>query len=207
MRASDREFIFGKMISLVEALQNEISELNEVIEYVDDRDTIAKRVARYEEEADTISHDINYYYRENSLSSDNEAMAVYAICESIEELSDLIEELAYDFVRYNIQSIRENSVISFVKNEEAAAKLRELVLLMLKLDRRNMPFQDIIELDQYKGEARRIYNAQMQGLFTNAVNDPVELIRWQEIYKSFMHVFEAYEKASEACAKYLIIIS
>lgn len=206
MRESDRVFIFGKITALTEALQKEISELIEIVEYVGDADTICKRVGRYEEEADTISHDISYFYRDNSLASDKEAMAVFDIAKEVENLSDLIDDLAHDFVRYNVQSIREDSVISFYNCEAAAAMLRELCVVLLKLDRNNIPFQNIIELDHVKGKASKIYDDQMRNLFVNETN-PIEIIKWQNVYNTFMRIFEAYESISEACGKYLIMLS
>ena len=205
MRESDRVFVFGKITALTEALQKEISELIEIVEYVGDADTICKRVGRYEEEADEISHEISYFYRDNSLSSDKEAMAVYDITQEVENLSDLIDDLARDFVRYNVQSIREDSIISFYNCEKAAAMLRDLSVTLLKVDKNNLPYKGIIELDHFKGEASRIYDKQMANLFSNETN-PIEIIKWQNVYNTIMKTFEAYEKISEACGKYLIMI-
>ena len=114
-----------------------------------------------------------------------------------------VDELARDLIRYNITSIRDNAFSSIKSCESAANKLIELVMTMRKNSKVDSPYKKIIELDHFKVENNKVYDNQMRKLFTNE-KDPIEVIKWKDIYTSLRSIFESYEYISELCEKYLI---
>ena len=201
MKDSDREYIFTEILKLTAILQKECLEICELIEFADDAQTIAKKVSSHEEDADTLIHELNYYYGETRLSEDNEGRALYLVADAIEGCTDLVEELAKDFVRFNVTSLKDNSVSDILNIERAASKLTELIVKLRRADKANSAYMDIIELDHFEVEAGKTYDINLTKLFRTEI-DPVNVIKWQRIYESIYAVFDGYEKISEVCAKY-----
>ena len=206
MNTSDREFVFSNLYRLTEILQKECEALCDVIEFEDDIETIVRRVGALEDDADNAFHDITYYYVENKLSDDKEAMLLLNVAEAVETCTDQVDELSKDLFRYNVTSIKDNAVSSIISTESASNKLLELIMSMKKMDKLDSPFKKIIELDHFKVESDKIYDNQMRKLFLNE-KEPVEIIKWKDIYTSLRSIFFAYEKVSELCGRYLIVKS
>ena len=104
MNTSDREFVFSNLYRLTEILQKECEALCDVIEFEDDIETIVRRVGALEDDADNAFHDITYYYVENKLSDDKEAMLLLSVAEAVETCTDQVDELSKDLFRYNVNS-------------------------------------------------------------------------------------------------------
>ncbi len=204
MNDSERDYVLEHMASLADTLHKECLELGELIEDSWDAETVSKRVGRYEDEGDEIYHELVFYVRDMGIYNDHETGDLMRIVTDIEDLSDLIDDLAKNFFRYNVTTIRDNATVSIINCTAAASMLCELVVSLRKSrDKINRLFKDALELDHYKVEAGKIYDRQLNKLFTNET-DPVEIIKWQNIYRSFMDVFEGFEKVSESFARYIV---
>ncbi|MBO4242541.1 MAG: hypothetical protein J5883_04610 [Clostridiales bacterium] len=203
MKTSDNEFVFNNISRLADILRTECETLCEVIDFEDDMEVIVRKVSALEDDADNVYHDITYYYVENKLADDKEAMILLTMAEAIEDTTDKVDELARDLVRYNITSIKDNAFSSIKSCESAANKLIELIMTMRKNSKVDSPYKKIIELDHFKVENNKLYDNQMRKLFTKET-DPIEVIKWKDIYSSLRSIFESYEYVAELCSKYLI---
>ena len=203
MKTSDNEFVFNNISRLADILRTECETLCEVIDFEDDMEVIVRKVSALEDDADNVYHDITYYYVENKLADDKEAMILLTMAEAIEDTTDKVDELARDLVRYNITSIKDNAFSSIKSCESAANKLIELIMTMRKNNKVDSPYKKIIELDHFKVENNKLYDNQMRKLFTKET-DPIEVIKWKDIYSSLRSIFESYEYVAELCSKYLI---
>ena len=203
MKTSDYEFVFNNISRLADILRTECETLCEIIDFEDNIEVIVRKVSALEDDADTVYHEITYYYVETKLAEEKEAMMLLTIAGAIEDTTDLVDELARDLIRYNITSIRDNAFSSIKSCESAANKLIELVMTMRKNSKVDSPYKKIIELDHFKVENNKVYDNQMKKLFTNE-KDPIEVIKWKDIYTSLRSIFESYEYISELCEKYLI---
>ncbi|MBR6484591.1 MAG: hypothetical protein IKT14_06185, partial [Clostridiales bacterium] len=122
MKTSDNEFVFNNISRLADILRTECETLCEVIDFEDDMEVIVRKVSALEDDADNVYHDITYYYVENKLADDKEAMILLTMAEAIEDTTDKVDELARDLVRYNITSIKDNAFSSIKSCESAANK-------------------------------------------------------------------------------------
>ena len=203
MKDTEREYVLEHMASLADILHKECVELNETIDDTWDAETVSKRVGRYEEDADEIYHELLFFYHDKHLRSDAEAVDLMRVVTDIEELTDLVDDLAKDLVRYNISAIKDNATVSLINSESAASKLCDIVLSMQKGGKLSRLFKDALELDHYKVEAGKIYDRQLNRLFVNE-KDPIEVIKWHNLYRAFMGVFNGYEKVSESLSEYIV---
>jgi len=201
MKDSDRHEIFSFIIKLSEILQKECETMCEIIEFTDDCVNISKRVGTHEEEADNLVHELQFYFGEHMLVEDPEAIALHRVIEAIEQCTDNVEEFLRCFVRYNVTSLRENIVASIINCERASTKLNELTYKLECRDKIKSPYKDIIELDHFKIEAKKMYDKNLNKLFSTET-DPIEVIRWEKLYSAVYDIFDAFEEVSEKCAKY-----
>jgi len=203
MKDSEREYVFSGLAKILNSLTQQTDAFCEIIDYIEDAEDIARKVSSYEDVADSVSHDIHYFYQENKLIEDKEALCLIELVKSVEECTDLVEEITKNFVRYNVTSVKSNAVSGFMSARTGASKMEDLINSIRHLNRAKTPIRDIIDLDNFSAEYKRIYDINMNKLFTNE-KDPIEVIRWNAIYDSFKNLFEAYERVAEICGKYYI---
>ncbi len=201
MRNADREYIFNSISSLCDVLNKSTEILCEIID-ANDCESIVKRIASYEDEADNIFHDFRYYYGSNNLTEDVDAVRLLNVAIAVESLTDDVDDLARDFYRYNVTEFRESAVSMIINIDRAATQLMKIVVLLRKGGKTQSAFKDVIELDHFKVEASRLYDINMNRLFSED-NDPLDVIRWNAILNSIRKVYESFESAAEACGKYI----
>ena len=195
--------IFEHIFLIAEVLKKECDSLADIVEYTDEIDSIVKKLSSLENEADTIYHEVSDYYRTHKLGSDSMAMSLLEIAETVEACTDAVNEIALDFFRYNITSVREEYVCIFDAIKDAAVQLSELILSIKRCDNKRPAIVDIIELDHYKSEFDILFSINMHKLFEEE-KDPIEVIKWKEINVSFKTVFAAFEAVADACSRYVI---
>ena len=205
MKPAERDHIFSQMSKLCQSLISEAEVLCELIDYINDVNSVGKRISALEDEADNIMHNIGFYYREGKLFDDREAASILDIVNAIEKCTDLIDDIAQSFIRLNIDEVKDNIFSSFMSSGTGAMKMAETVNTIHHMNKANSPMRDIIDLDYFKIEYQRIYDINTKKLYTNG-NDPLDVLRWTAIYDAFKKLFEGYESVAEACAKYCILM-
>ena len=203
MKESDREFIFSAMSRVCQTL---ISEAEVLCELIDDGDfdSVSRHISSLEDEADNIKHDVQYYLQDNRLFRDAEALMLYEVLTSVENCTDLIEDISKTFTRLNVTVIKDNIVSSFMSAGTGAVKMAELINSIHHMNKVDTPVKDLIELDHYSVEYKRIYDLNMKKLYVDG-NDPLDVMRWTAVYDVFKELFTGYETVAECCGKYCIL--
>ena len=132
MKGSDRDAIFTSLIKISELLLKECEALGEIVDCFDDAFIVAKRVISHNVEILEIMCELNFLCDERLLHNEPEVRALFSIIEAIKDCSDNIEDLSRGFVRYNVTSLRENSVSSILDLERAAKIVLGLDDIMTK---------------------------------------------------------------------------
>lgn len=203
MKETDREFIFASMSRICQSL---ISEAEVLCELIDDGDfdSVSRHVSSLENEADNIKHDVQYYLQDNKLIRDTEAMMLYEVLMSIENCTDLVEDISDTFTRLNITELKDSIISSFMSVGTGAVKMAELINSIHHMNKIDTPIKDLIELDHYSVEYKRIYDLNMKKLYVDG-NDPLDVMRWTSVYDVFKELFTGYETVAECCGKYCIL--
>lgn len=201
MKGSDRDLIFNFLIKISDLLLKECESVGEVIECPDDVSVVSKRVISYNEEILDSLRELNFYFGENLLLEEAEARSLYLVIEAVKACSEKVEDLSGGFVRYNIEMLRDNCVSSIVDLERAAHTVVGLILKLKDKKKVDSPYKDVIELERFKVEQKKIYDINVRKLFEKET-DPIEVLKWERIYSSIFDVFIAYEQVSVNCAKY-----
>lgn len=205
MKESDREYVYSGIGRISQTLISEVDALCELIDYIEDCESVSRRIASLEDDADNVKHDVQYYYQENRLFNDNEAMQLLEILSSVETCTDIVDDIAKTFIRLNVSSIKDNIVSSFMSAGTGAVKMAEVINHMRHMNKANLPIRDVIELDHYRVEYKRIYDLNMNKLYVDDAN-PIEVMRWTAVYNVFKELFEAYEYVAECCGKYCLLM-
>ena len=205
MKESDREYVFTSLSRLCQSLISEAEVLCELIDDDGDFDSVVRHISSLEDEADNIIHEIQYYYQENRLFRDPDCMMILEIVMAVEACTDLIYDIAKTFIRLNIYEVKDNIVSSFMSAGSGAVKMAELMNRLRKMNKADTPIKDLIELDHYSVEYKKIYELNMKKLYVDGT-DPLEVMRWTAVYDAFMKLFEGYEHVAECGGKYCLFM-
>ena len=179
--------------------------LCELIDDDGDFDSVVRHISSLEDEADNIIHEIQYYYQENRLFRDPDCMMILEIVLAVEACTDLIYDIAKTFIRLNIYEVKDNIVSSFMSAGSGAVKMAELMNRLRRMNKADTPIKDLIELDHYSVEYKKIYELNMKKLYVDGT-DPLEVMRWTAVYDAFMKLFEGYEHVAECGGKYCLFM-
>lgn len=205
MKESDREYVFTSLSRLCQSLISEAEVLCELIDDDGDFDSVVRHISSLEDEADNIIHEIQYYYQENRLFRDPDCMMILDIVMAVEACTDLIYDIAKTFIRLNIYEVKDNIVSSFMSAGSGAVKMAELMNRFRRMNKADTPIKDLIELDHYSVEYKKIYELNMKKLYVDGT-DPLEVMRWTAVYDAFMKLFEGYEHVAECGGKYCLFM-
>ena len=206
MRQADRTVIFDCAIALSTVICEQCDAFVEMCDYIDERVSIAKRIASYESNADDAFEGLGYYIMDNKLMGDADAIAILNVVISIEEITDAFEELANSLVRYNITETGQSLPACATALYSAGQTAQELVVSIKDSSPSSLIIRNINELDKLKTKYCRFYDEAILELFTEQV-DPVDVIRSKAIYDAIKDVFEAFEKLSEESYKYVLSLN
>ena len=205
MKESDREYVFTSLSRLCQSLISEAEVLCELIDDDGDFDSVVRHISSIEDEADNIIHEIQYYYQENRLFRDPDCMMIYDIGMAVEASTDLIYDIAKTFIRLNIYEVKDNIVSSFMSAGSGAVKMADLMNRLRRMNKADTPIKDLIELDHYSVEYKKIYELNMKKLYVDGT-DPLEVMRWTAVYDAFMKLFEEYEHVADCAGKYCMFM-
>ncbi len=198
-----KNLIAGAFSSVADITAKEASVINEMIDFVQDVDSIAKKVNSLESDADILVHTTSLQLKEMGVQVDDESQKYYKILSLIEECTDVIEDLAIAYNSFNVTSLREDYIPMLVAVEQAAHSLTLLASSMKRTSKLGPIQLAIIDLNHSRDEGVRMYSEAMKNLFTYE-KDPITIIRWKEIYSLTRDVFVAYEDVADACEEYIV---
>lgn len=204
MTEKNLDEIIGKITLIAEVLKKESQTLIELVDYTYDAENVCKKLAAFEAEADSISHDISQYYRSNKIGTNMVAMGLFELAEAVEDATDCENELALDFLRYNVTQMREEYICLFEAIVKSSHKVCDLIIEIRKQESRRAMLKEIIDLDHYKDDFDMLYSVNMNKLFSEE-KDPIEIIKWKEINNSFRSLFRSFEVIAETCGRYIVL--
>ncbi len=204
MNNEDREFLFDQAQKLSELLNEECVELLGMLEKIEDRVAISRRINKLEDDADHVFH--AFADRLHAVEQDPEKrMSIFQMARHIEECVDMIDELSMTIVRYNTRTV--NPGIKASVNAIAGCGKKEAHLLNLlrtySPENKELFLRAINEFDAFKVDFYKMYDMLIFGLFSQA-HDTVDIIRCKAIYDAVKDIFKAFEVSADDCYKYVM---
>ncbi len=140
-------------------------------------DVAAKKIREAEHRGDEISHDIGHRL-EATFVTPIDREEIHALISRLDDILDLIEEVADTFVLYGIKAPTAISV------QQATLVVRQCETLHEALSNLR-GFKDldkfVIEVHRLENEGDQIGRAAIAALFRDGA-DPLEVIKWKDIY-------------------------
>ena len=204
MTVEDREYLFDQAQQLSEILNEECVELLGMLEKIEDRVAISRRINKLEDDGDHVFH--AFADRLHEVEQDPEKrMYVFQMARHIEECVDMIDELSMTIVRYNTRTVNPGMKASV--NAIAGCVKKEMHLLNImrtyEPEHKDMFIRAINEFDAFKVDFYKMYDMLIFGLFSQA-HDTVDIIRCKAIYDAVKDIFKAFEVSADDCYKFIM---
>jgi hypothetical protein len=165
--------------------------LEEFFRSYDQRERLASQLRDLEKRGDSLSHEIGQKL-ENTFVTPFDREDILQLITRLDDIIDFIEEVADTCVLYRIEAPN-----SIVQGQAAIVvqQCEELVKALAKLK----GFKDVaphwIEIHRLENEGDRIARQAVADLFTNGT-DPVEVIKWKDVYALLEDAIDACEDAA-----------
>lgn len=206
MRQADRTVIFDCAFALTTVVVEQCDAFVEMCDYIEERHSIARRIASYEANADGAFKNLGYYLLDNKLMGDVDVVSLFEIVVAVEEITDAFEELANSLVRYNISESGESLQACATALFGAGQMAQDLVISIKNSAPSSLIIRNITTLDKFKSKYCKFYDEAILELFTEEVN-AIDVIRSKAIYDAIKSVFDAFERLSEQSYKYILSLN
>lgn len=203
MNERDYENLFDSGVALCEAIIKECSLLIEMMDFMTESSRIAAQVSAIEDDADQTVRQMSYYIYEHNMMKDIDVYKIFRLLRNLEQSTDEIEELANMIVRLNITEVNDYFASSLAMMHDVSQKMLKLVIAL----REKEPMPQIVkmttEIDEVKIEYYKIYNFVVKDMFDKGFN-PVDIIRWKDIYTQVRIIFKSFENISENVFRFVV---
>ena len=204
MTLEDREYLFDQAAKLSDILNEETIELLGMLEKIEDRVAISRRINKLEDDGDHVFH--AFGDRLHQVEPDVEKrMTIFSMARHIEDCVDMVDELSMTIVRYNTRTVSPGMKASV--NAIAGCVKKEMHLLNImrtyEPENKELFLRAINEFDAFKVDFYKMYDMLIFGLFSQA-HDTVDIIRCKAIYDAVKDIFKAFEVSADDCYKYIM---
>jgi hypothetical protein len=173
--------------------------LEEFFRSYDQRERIASQLRDLERRGDGLSHDIGHKL-ENTFVTPFDREDIHQLVSRLDDVLDFIEEVADTCILYKIdaptpQALEQAEIV--VKQGE------EIVRALEKLKGFKNVGPHWIEIHRLENEGDRVARQAIADLFTNG-SDPVEIIRWKDLYALLEDTIDACEDVANVIERIVV---
>ena len=167
-------------------------------------DPLIARVHQLENRGDEINHAI-FENTAIEFITPIEREDIIALARALDTVLDEIEDVVFRFYMFNVRQVPENA-IKFAKVIKSAAQELDTAMGHLKGFKKHSKelHAMLVKVNDYEEEGDRLYMAAIRELFTRPNADPVDVLRWTEIYKRMERCCDACEHAADAVSTVLL---
>jgi uncharacterized protein len=165
----------------------------------EDRERIAAQLRELEHRGDQISHDIGHKL-ESTFITPFDREDIHALISRLDDIVDLIEEVADTCLLYRIEAPTE------VAQQQAQIISKQCVQLADALSHLRQ-FKGLepywIEIHRLENEGDQLARQAIAALFRNG-KDPIELIKWKDVYELLENAIDACEDAANIIERIVV---
>src|SRR4051794_3215897 len=151
--------------------------LEAMLREYDDLDRRAREIRDAEHAGDEITHDIGHRV-ESTFVTPFDREDIIALISGLDDVVDLIEEVADTFVLYRIEAPTETAIR---QSAIVVAQCQQLHEGLVNLRNFSGIERHWIEVHRLENEGDQVARAAIADLFAHR-SDPIEVIKWKEIY-------------------------
>ncbi|NCA99705.1 MAG: DUF47 domain-containing protein [Clostridia bacterium] len=117
---------------------------------------------------------------------------LFGLIKSLDDITDLIEDVANRFDMFAIQSVRPEAIAMGTILEQATSMMLELVTEFKSHKRNKKILQLIRDVNTLEEQGDRLYRDSVKKLFTTDI-PVIDVIKWKDIYDDMENVLDACE--------------
>ncbi len=122
---------------------------------------------------------------------------IYGLIKSIDDITDLIEDVANRFDMFNISSVRAEAIKMGEILEKATKMLSDLMKSFKTFKRAKVEIHELVKnVNTLENEGDRLYREVVKNLFINE-KDVLEVIKWKDIFDDMENVLDACEDVAD----------
>jgi len=197
MKKKEKYDYFEEFISMTEYIEKSANILKELLSNFNQEklDKSIEEIHKLEHSSDRVVHKM----RENLIKDflppiEREDIAV--IVNKLDSVEDGIDELAIDFKILNIKHIKEDTVEIIDILVKATSAVKGIFEKLSDLKHPELIKEKVIVVNKLEEQGDRIYERIISNLYSNE-KDPIELIKWINIYKCFEETIDSCEEISD----------
>lgn len=161
-----------------------------------------RKIHEIENKADRNLHELKNFLLKDFLPPiDRED--ILEISYAIDDLVDGIDEVVIDLNIFNITKTTEDMKTLMSLLEKATGIVYDLIVELKNLKKIQEIKEKVIEVNKMEEQADRIYEKTIRELYRNE-KDPVEIIKWTNIYGTVENCFDECESIAECIENVLV---
>lgn len=167
--------------------------LRDLVENFDRLDQRIAGIQRLEKRGDQIDREINRRL-ENSFVAPFDREDIHELTVRLDDVVDYVQAVGESFAIYDVKKPTEDCVrLAQILAEQGA----ELAAALAKLERMKGLSEHLDKIHELEHEADGVSRAAIGRLFRES-HDPLEVIKWREMYLQLENAIDAAEDAAEA---------
>jgi len=188
------EKFFDLFEELVEKIDEGILLFQNMLDHYDTFDVQLVKLKEIEHEADIITHR-TYEKLHKTFLTPLDREDIYALVNKLDSVLDLTEASA---IRMSLFKIKKPAPELFEQAKilhRAVAKMKKMIHGLRDMKNSKMILDACVEINTLENEGDTILRATLGRLFENE-KDPIELIKWKEIFERFEEAIDVCEDVS-----------
>ena len=174
-------------------------QLESMLRTFDNPDKSAKKIRETEHKGDEISHDIGRRL-ESTFVTPFDREEIHALISGLDDILDLIEEVADTFVLYRIESPTKTSI----KQASLVVQACETIHLALS-NLRGFKDMDryIVEIHRLENEGDKLARSAIAGLFDDGTKT-IDVLKWKDVYSLLEDTIDKTEDVADMIERIII---
>jgi Phosphate transport regulator (distant homolog of PhoU) len=185
------EIFFDLFVETVDATCKAAQMLEDLMNNYCDVHNKIKAIEEKEHECDQHVHRI-FEQLNKSFITPIDREDIHLIAKELDNITDAIESTAHRFHMLNVQSIREESKLLAKLIVQCTAELRAVMADLKNMKKSTSLQKKIIEVNRIENEGDNVFRQAITQLFASE-KDPLEVIKWKEIYEYLENTLDACE--------------
>ncbi len=188
---------FEEFLKVTEYIKDSSCKLKELInDYnMDKLDKSMEKIHKLEHSSDRVVHKMREYLIKDFLPPiEREDIAV--IINKLDDIEDGIDEIAIDFKILNVKSMKDDLLELSDVLVKAANAVGGVFEKLSDLKHPELIKEKVIVVNKLEEQGDRVYERVVSNLYKDE-KDPIELIKWDKIYRSFEETIDSCEAISD----------
>ena len=197
MKKKEKYSYFEEFIKIAENIEESSNKLKELMNNYNEEnlDKSIEEIHKLEHSSDRIVHKMRKFLIKDFLPPiEREDIAV--IVNKLDDIEDGIDEIAIDFKIINIEYIKQDTLEIIDILVKATTAVKGIFEKLSDLKHPELVEEKLVIVNRLEEQGDRVYEKIISNLYKEE-KDPIELIKWVNIYKGFEETIDSCEQISD----------